>query len=68
MFLNPDKRQSHFTFDAYIDSHQTASISIDLKLTERVLVNVQADKLVVGAVEEPTDPFESRESVAHERR
>ncbi|MBG2742711.1 phage tail protein [Proteus sp. G2639] len=67
IFLNSDKRQSHFTFDAFIDSNQTASISIDLKLTERVLVNVQADKLVVGAVEEPVDPFESWESVAHER-
>jgi hypothetical protein len=58
IFANPDNRRSGFTFDVNILNDTTADISIDLKLTERVVVTQQGDTSTVSAVPEPTNPFE----------
>lgn len=58
IFANPDNRASGFTFDVNILNDMTADISIDLKLTERVIVTQKGKKQVVQAVPEPPNPFD----------
>ncbi|OKP03926.1 phage tail protein [Xenorhabdus eapokensis] len=57
IFANPDNR-SGFTFDVNILNDATADISIDLKLTERVVVTQQGEVSTVTAVPEPENPFD----------
>lgn len=58
MLANPIKRQDSFLFDAVILSNGTAHISIDLKLTERILATNSIGKWVVESISEPTNPFD----------
>ncbi|MGL5991569.1 MAG: phage tail protein [Plesiomonas sp.] len=57
---NPEKRERALTFEADILNNKTCDISIDLMLTERVIVSEKGGKLVVEAVDEPSpaDPDE----------
>nr|ELR5111153.1 phage tail protein [Providencia stuartii] len=55
---NPDKRRQAFTFEAVILDNETAHISIDLNLTERVLAKDQDGKWVIASISEPTNPFD----------
>ncbi|WP_340610792.1 phage tail protein [Xenorhabdus bharatensis] len=57
IFANPDNRRSGFTFDVNILNDQTADISIDLKLTERVQVSTEDGISTVTAIPEPANPF-----------
>ncbi|PHM65681.1 tail protein [Xenorhabdus stockiae] len=57
IFANPDNRRSGFTFDVNILNDQTADISIDLKLTERVRVSTEDGISTVTAIPEPVNPF-----------
>ncbi|CAQ86373.1 MULTISPECIES: phage tail protein [Photorhabdus] len=58
IFANPDNRRSGFTFDVNILNDDTADISIDLKLTECVLVTQQGQVSTVSAIPEPENPFD----------
>ncbi|MEQ1974976.1 phage tail protein [Xenorhabdus sp. SGI240] len=58
IFANPDSRRTGFTFDVNILNDATADISIDLKLTERIVVTQQGDVSTVNAVPEPENPFD----------
>ncbi|MCA6220061.1 phage tail protein [Photorhabdus antumapuensis] len=58
IFANPDNRRSGFTFDVNILNDDTADISIDLKLTECVLVTQQGQASTVSAIPEPENPFD----------
>ncbi|TDB52627.1 phage tail protein [Photorhabdus luminescens] len=58
IFVNPDNRRSGFTFDVNILNDDTADISIDLKLTECVLVTQQGQVSTVSAIPEPENPFD----------
>ncbi len=58
IFASPDNRRSGFTFDVNILNDQTADISLDLKLTERVLVSTEGGTSTVTAIPEPANPFE----------
>ena len=57
---NPEMRERALTFEADILNNTSCDISIDLMLTERVIVSEQNGKLVVEAVGEPSpaDPDE----------
>lgn len=59
LFGNPDKRASGIRFEADILNNHTANISIDLLLTERVIVNEVDGKYVVSSVSEPDNPLDS---------
>ncbi|WGO84675.1 phage tail protein [Arsenophonus apicola] len=63
ILANPDKRSTAIRFEADILNSQSANISIDLKLTERVIVARQAGKYHVKAASEPTDPTENWDSL-----
>lgn len=56
ILANPDKRATGIRFEADILNSQSANISIDLKLTERVIVVMKEGKYYVEAVNEPADP------------
>ncbi|KAA1194724.1 phage tail protein [Photorhabdus heterorhabditis] len=58
IFAHPDNRRSGFTFDVNILNDDTADISIDLKLTERILVTQQGPVSTVSAISEPENPFD----------
>lgn len=55
---NPNKRENNFSFESVILDNDTANISIDLKLTERVTVKTVNGKQFVEAIPEPDNPFE----------
>ncbi|WGO84090.1 phage tail protein [Arsenophonus apicola] len=57
LLANPDKRHQGFKFEAVIHNNQTADISIELTLTERVLVTEKDGQYWVTAIPEPPDPF-----------
>lgn len=63
ILTNPDKRTNGICFEADILNSQSANISIDLKLTERVIVSVQDGKYHVEAVPEPENQLDSWESL-----
>ncbi len=63
ILANPDRRANGIRFEADILNSQSANISIDLKLTERVIVSVQEGKYHVEAVPEPENPLDSWESL-----
>lgn len=56
IMANPDKRGDGFTFEADFLNNGVRDISIDLKLTERVIVKEENGKLHVSHVEEPPPP------------
>lgn len=55
---NPDKRRQDFKFEAVILDNETAHISIDLNLTERVLAKNQDGQWVIASISEPANPFD----------
>lgn len=63
IFANPDKREQDFRFEAVIHNNQTADISIDINLTERVLVTEKYGHYLVTAIPEPQNPFDDWSSV-----
>lgn len=60
ILANPERREDGFTFEADILNNTTSDISIDLKLTERVIIKEENGQMVVEAVSEPNpaDPDE----------
>ncbi|HEY3983211.1 phage tail protein [Cedecea sp.] len=56
IMANPDKRGDGFTFEADFLNNAARDISIDLKLTERVIVSEDNGKLNVRHVDEPPPP------------
>lgn len=60
ILANPARREDGFTFEADILNNTTSDISIDLKLTERVIIKEENGQMVVEAVSEPNpaDPDE----------
>lgn len=56
IMANPDLRNNGFTFEAVILNNNTSDISIDLRLTERVVVSPSGENMVVSAVPEPENP------------
>ncbi|WP_426762145.1 phage tail protein [Hafnia paralvei] len=60
ILANPERREDGFTFEADILNNTTSDISIDLKLTERVIIKEENGQMVVEAVDEPNpaDPDE----------
>ncbi|OAT32116.1 phage tail protein [Buttiauxella brennerae ATCC 51605] len=56
IMANPDLRNNGFTFEAVIINHTTCDISIDLRLTERVVMTPSGENMVVEAVPEPENP------------
>ncbi|HGJ5877299.1 MAG TPA: phage tail protein [Arsenophonus sp.] len=58
LFANPERRQHDFRFEMDLIDNQTAHISIEIDLTERVLVKTKGDKQVVEAIAEPDNPFD----------
>ncbi|WP_272516668.1 phage tail protein [Providencia sp. PROV209] len=63
ILANPDKRATGIRFEADILNSQSANISIDLKLTERVIVAMKEGKYHVEAVNEPVDPIHGWDSL-----
>ncbi|RMA08003.1 phage tail protein, partial [Providencia stuartii] len=63
ILANPDKRSTGIRFEADILNSQSANISIDLKLTERVIVANKDGKYHVEAVSEPVDPAHEWDSL-----
>ncbi|HCT7709482.1 TPA: phage tail protein [Morganella morganii] len=61
ILANPDKRQNGIRFEADILNNLSANISIDLKLTERVIVKEKDGQYHVDAVPEPENPMDSWE-------
>lgn len=61
ILANPDKRQNGIRFEADILNNLSANISIDLKLTERVIVTEKDGQYHVDAVSEPENPMDSWE-------
>jgi hypothetical protein len=57
IMANPDSRDKGFTFEVDILNNTTCDISINLKLTERVLVKEAGGQMVVEAVPEPEPPY-----------
>lgn len=55
---NPDKRRQDFKFEAIILDNNTAHISIDLNLTERVLAKDNQGKWIIESIAEPENPFD----------
>ncbi|HDL7463459.1 TPA: phage tail protein [Yersinia enterocolitica] len=56
IMANPDKRQDSFTFEVDYLDNKVRDISIDIKLTERVIVKEQDGKLGVTHLGEPIPP------------
>lgn len=56
IMANPDKRQDSFTFEVDYLDNKVRDISIDIKLTERVIVKEKNGKLSVTHLEEPVPP------------
>lgn len=56
IMANPDKRQDSFTFEVDYLNNKVRDISIDIKLTERVIVKEQDGKLDVSHLGEPIPP------------
>lgn len=56
IMANPDKRQDSFTFEVDYLDNKVRDISIDIKLTERVVVKEQDGKLDVTHLGEPIPP------------
>jgi len=56
IMASPDRRGDGFKFEADFLSNITRDISIDLKLTERVIVSERDGVLHVKHVEEPPEP------------
>ncbi|CAI0905957.1 hypothetical protein FCL49_05140 [Serratia proteamaculans] len=56
-FHNPDSRDKGFTFEVDILNNTTCDISINLKLTERVIVKEAGGQMVVEAIPEPEPPY-----------
>lgn len=56
IMANPDRRGDSFTFEADFLSNTLRDISIDLKLTERVIVKEENGILHVDHLEEPPPP------------
>ncbi|CNL62764.1 phage tail protein [Yersinia aldovae] len=56
MMANPDKRQDCFTFGVDYLDNEVRDISIDIKLTERVIVKEQDGTLNVTHLDEPVPP------------
>lgn len=61
ILANPDQRQNGIRFEADILNNLSANISIDLKLTERVIVTEKDGQYHVDAVPEPENPMDSWE-------
>lgn len=57
IMANPDSRDKGFTFEVDILNNTTCDISINLKLTERVIVKEASGQMVVEAVPEPEPPY-----------
>lgn len=57
IMANNDVRNDAFRFEADILNNLTANISVDIKLTERVIVSHEGDRMRVEAVPEP-DPLD----------
>lgn len=55
---NPEKREKLFTFDVDILRNDLCDISINLQLTERVIVSANGNVSSVEAVPEPEQPEE----------
>lgn len=55
---NPMKRQQDFKFEAVILDNNTAHVSLDLNLTERVLAIDKDGQYVIEAIAEPANPFD----------
>ncbi|MFW0767220.1 phage tail protein [Trabulsiella odontotermitis] len=55
---NPEKREKLFTFDVDILRNDLCDISINLQLTERVIVSASGNVSSVEAVPEPEQPEE----------
>lgn len=59
LLFNPDRRRDGFKFEVDILNHKTCDISIDLTLTERVIVKeVDGALQVTHADEPPLDQYE----------
>ncbi|WP_416261798.1 phage tail protein [Gibbsiella quercinecans] len=56
IMANPDRREHGFTFEADFLNNALRDISIDLKLTERVIVKEENSTLQVNHVDEPAPP------------
>lgn len=56
VMANPELRNSCISFEAVILNNGTCDLSIDLKLTERILVSPSGENMVVCAVTEPETP------------
>lgn len=56
ILTNPDMRGNGFTFEAVILRNDICDISMDLRLTERVLAIQNGDTVTVEAILEPDDP------------
>lgn len=56
ILANPDSRNGGFTFEAVILKNDSCDISMDLRLTERVLAIQNGDTVTVKAISEPDDP------------
>ncbi|AIN15439.1 P2 phage tail completion R family protein [Yersinia pseudotuberculosis IP 32953] len=56
IMANPDKRQDSFTFEVDYLDNKVRDISIDIKLTERVIVKEKNGKLSVTHLGEPVPP------------
>lgn len=57
IMANPDGRDKGFTFEVDILNNTTCDISINLKLTERVIVKEAGGQMLVEAVPEPEPPY-----------
>lgn len=56
VMANPELRNSSISFEAVILNNNTCDLSIDLKLTERIVVSPSGENMVVEAVPEPDNP------------
>lgn len=58
LFANSDRRQQDFRFEIDFIDNKTAHISIEIDLSERLLVKTDDGKQVVEAIPEPDNPFD----------
>ncbi|OSM94647.1 phage tail protein [Lonsdalea populi] len=61
---SPDSRDPALSFEVDILNHQSCDLSINLKLTERVLISERDGAQMVAAIPEPA-PFEECWTVPH---
>jgi|SRR5476649_821390 len=61
LMANNELREHGFSFEVDILNHKTCDISIDLKLTERVVVRKEGDNVIVEAVTEP-EPWDPEDT------